>query len=89
METNAKSTADESAFPVATHDTEGRTGVIEYGLTKREYFAAMAMQGLMTKDYIKLNLSEQNVYDGWQSVEMVAKLSVLMADALLSALSKQ
>ena len=44
------------------------------GLTKREYLAAKAMQGL---------LSNPN-----QKFEFVAKLAVLHADALLNELSK-
>jgi hypothetical protein len=43
------------------------------GLTKREYFAAMAMQGLMAGD-------------SKDSMEEFAKYSVKMADALLKAL---
>ncbi len=43
------------------------------GLTKREYFAAMAMQGTMTSGY---------------SVNMIAEIAVKMADALLAELEK-
>ena len=44
------------------------------GLTKREYFAAMAMQGLLS------------FYGDGQSFEMTAKESVKTADALLTEL---
>lgn len=47
------------------------------GLTKREYFAAMAMQGLLGNERI-LN-------DG----VVVANTSVLVADALIEALNKE
>ena len=43
---------------------------LQEGLTKREYFAAMAMQG----------------YTGQLDIESTAKWSVEMADALLKAL---
>jgi hypothetical protein len=43
------------------------------GLTKREYFAAMAMQGTMTSSY---------------SVNTIAEIAVKMADALLAELDK-
>ena len=44
------------------------------GLTKREYFAAMALQGLLSEQY-------------WASAECAAKYSVDMADALINALN--
>jgi hypothetical protein len=43
------------------------------GLTKREYFAAMATQGTMTSSY---------------SMNMIAEIAVKMADALLAELEK-
>ena len=61
---------------------------VHYGLTKREYFAAMAMQGLMTKDYMKLHI---DAADGGQAtytnVNMIAEMSITIADALLTQLS--
>ena len=47
-----------------------------YGLTKREYFAGLAMQGLCTLDC-------------FTSAEAIAKTSVRQADALLEALNKE
>lgn len=47
------------------------------GLTKREYFAAMAMQGLIASDV-----------DGAMSHGNCAKIAVLQADALLKELEK-
>ena len=49
-----------------------------YGLTKREYFAAMAMQGMLS--------SENNTLFGY---ETIATHSVKHADALINALNKQ
>lgn len=45
------------------------------GLTKRELFAAMALQGRLSSG-------------GWESVEEVAKDSVFFADALLKELAR-
>jgi hypothetical protein len=47
----------------------------ETGLTKREYFAAMAMQGIAT--------------DASVQFEMAAKIAVEYADALIAALNKE
>lgn len=53
-----------------------------YGLTKREYFAAMAMQGLAA-------VNDKGIFDSIElSVEFGAKLSVKMADALINALNE-
>lgn len=46
------------------------------GLTKREYFAGLAMQGLLTKYTIKTP-SDQSI---------ITKLSIELADELLSEL---
>ena len=51
----------------------------EGGLTKREYFAAMAMQGMFTNEL--LAGSEENVH--------IAKDAVNAADALISALNQE
>jgi NTP pyrophosphatase (non-canonical NTP hydrolase) len=50
------------------------------GLTKREYFAAMAMQGM---------LSNNNDGNNDWSYEIIGKHSVLAADALIKALNQQ
>lgn len=49
-----------------------------YGLTKREYFAAMAMQGILGNPYMK-NYPKNKI----------AEESVAMADALINALNEQ
>lgn len=48
----------------------------QYGLTKREYFAALAMQGIVSTDLA-------------DTYENFAKASVAMADALIKALNKE
>lgn len=71
--TKAQQMGEEEAFPVPA-DAE------HYGLTKREYFAAMAMQGL---------LSHRTVPTG-NEVEYfrkVASQAAVAADGLLEALN--
>ena len=46
-------------------------------LTKREYFAAMAMQGLMS-----------NSQNASRTIEKIAALAVMSADALMKELAK-
>ena len=62
---------NESAFP--SHGTMGE--VAYQGVTKREYFAAMAMQAMANNNSI--------------TVETVAAWSVQYADALLAELAKE
>lgn len=55
------------------------------GLTKREYFAAMAMQGLFANpEYVKVlrNISEPGRH------QSIAETSVAAADALITSLNK-
>lgn len=51
------------------------------GLTKREYFAAMAMQGL-AKHWFEIHDSENNAV----GINATVNLAVLMADELLKQL---
>lgn len=77
---------DIPAFPVqVTHRDDGiivgiqtgNTSGFEMGLTKREYFAAMAMQGLLANK--KTDLSGLR-----GSYDTVAKDAVMFADELLN-----
>ncbi|MEO0537671.1 MAG: hypothetical protein AAF215_27890 [Cyanobacteria bacterium P01_A01_bin.123] len=65
---------DANAFPI--FEASGRYNPLEAGLTKREYFAAMAMQGILGSDV-----------EGTCSYEAFAKSSVKQADALIAALN--
>lgn len=67
---NNKTEPNEPAFACASD-----TGHQE-GLTKREYFAAMAMQGIISNP----------IHDQYKST--VAEVSVKMADELIKALNK-
>jgi hypothetical protein len=60
---------------------DGSEFVNHLGLTKREYFAALAMQGMMTS---------QDENGTWRhDIKQCAKNSVLMADVLLAELDKK
>ena len=73
-----KTYPNDSAFTkTATYNpnTLNHNGDDAYGLTKREYFAAMAMQGFVSKY-------------GTDYLEECAKDSVKQADALIKALNE-
>lgn len=67
--------ANKSAFPFVTTEFG-----FEEGVTKREYFAALAMQGFCAAGYGEFMKTHE---------EHIAKLSVCQADALINALNKQ
>ena len=55
----------------------------DYGLTKREYFAAMAMQGLMA-------VQNKGETKSWgELLQRGAEISVQAADALIEQLNEQ
>jgi hypothetical protein len=63
---------NESAFPIIAEDY-----IIDGGLTKREYFAAMALQGIIAnKDGLDIK------------IERIVESAVDTADALIEELSK-
>lgn len=69
--------ANKPAFPVVTESgLLGSSDVAAAGLTKREYFAAMAMCGRIS-------------YYGAGDYELCAKYAVAHADALLAALERK
>jgi hypothetical protein len=79
--------SNDPAFPLNSESAQcfALTGVYQthYGLTKREYFAAMAMQGILAGHY--------KYFEGNDDVsvpDMVAKYAVKYADALLDELNK-
>ena len=39
------------AFPVTPTDNSGQIGPTEYGLTKREWLAGMALQGILARSF--------------------------------------
>lgn len=77
--------ASDSAAPTQELDREsGEFSHITGGLTKRELFAAMAMQGLCV---IAIPGSHNSDVPIWNSVR--AKQAVSMADALIKELNEE
>lgn len=81
---NEKDSGKQPAFPTdhVITDSFGNVEGIESkrwsGMTKREYFAAMAMQG-----YCANEMTNEKDYD------IVAKMAISQADALLHQLNNQ
>lgn len=69
-----KITGNEPISPISPTDYN-QSGT---GLTKREYFAAMAMQGLW----------QSTTDQCYEDYERIAEMSVKQADALIEALNK-
>lgn len=55
------------------------------GLTKREYFAAMAMQGFIANS----QTLDELAHHGLDPNEACAKVAIMQADALIAELEKQ
>lgn len=72
--------AEQMAFPIQVSEIMGGLNP-EKGLTKRELFAAMAMQGMCT------STPADTPADTWD-MESLATSAVEAADALLAALAK-
>jgi len=68
---------NEPAFP-----NDGNHQFSDKGITKREYFAARAMQGLLASPYCHDLTNNINLPD----LSMIAEQAVAYADALLKAL---
>lgn len=66
------------AFP-HTYDS-GIGTITQFGLTKREYFAGLAMQGVCANRW--------SMETGYYSIEELAEKAVQQADALLKSLEK-
>lgn len=58
------------------------------GLTKREYFAACAMQGLLSSDTALATIDKQNT-STFTAAEILAVCAVLGADELIKALNRK
>jgi len=74
-----KTQANDAAFsrPAFHHEHTGTLHDAQEGLTKREYFAAKAMQGFIA-------VAEKD-----DSAQIIATASVVIADALIAALNRE
>jgi hypothetical protein len=79
-----KTQANDAAFsrPAFHHEHTGTLHDAQEGLTKREYFAAMAMQAIVSNSNSHRLFGVDNMFD-------IAKGAVNMADALIEELNKQ
>lgn len=59
------------------------------GLSKREYFAALAMQGLIAQANNNSFNDRYTVNDGWIHPDTIATCAVEIADALIEQLNKE
>lgn len=71
--------SSDSAAPIVIPDG-GDIDLAHYGLTKREYFAALAMQGLCANSSFTWAINQD-------PQEEIAALAVAHADALIAALN--
>jgi hypothetical protein len=77
--------ANEPAFPLdATEWIQGEKGKMPcYGITKREYFAAKAMEGMNANPELMEVITSQSIKDG-TAFQKMARKSFEIADAMLA-----
>lgn len=73
--------ANQPAFPVFLQEGFSINSHIDAGITKREYFAAMAMQGILANYY------NHGGGDYFVSISLVATDAVSIADAVIDKLN--
>lgn len=71
-------TGNEPSMPIFLQDGLTNNSHVDLGLTIRQHFAVMAMQGMCTN----------SILPHW-SGEMIAEYAVKYADALITELNKQ
>lgn len=72
------------AFPI--FDANGEFHNDQFGLSKREYFAGLAMQGLLANP---IHAERLKVNDYWMDTETISKIALEAADALLTQLENK
>lgn len=75
---------NDNAFPVIAWEQYGQKWEYQQGLTKREYFAAMAMQGFLSS----IDWCADNAVANESHAKITAKVSIQYADALINELNK-
>jgi hypothetical protein len=78
---------NEPAFPIPASDLTGSYDAAQ-GLTKREHFAAMAMQSMCAGPGAEMVASRDGRYDETNWKEIVAMNAVEFADALIAELNR-
>lgn len=79
--TYKETNADDSAYGYGFCTADGSSVMHESGLTKREYFAAMALQGLLANDWAEYRSKDEGC-------GMISAAAVNYADALIEQLNK-
>jgi hypothetical protein len=79
--------AQNAAFPYITANSEGQTCEHECGLTKREYFVAKVIQGLLANSEL-LKTAPYNFKIESEVIKSYAKDAVMIADELLKQLEQ-
>jgi hypothetical protein len=82
---NANLPAMPSDFEYHDQQTGDRKHEMNSGLTKREHFAAMAMQGELASQSVETGEYHHDPCDE-SNFDLMAKRSLMAADALLAAL---
>lgn len=84
--------SEQSAFPVTPDNLETQNP-LGGGLTKREYFAGLAMQGILANEQLREKLIADTKNDkNYGKIELdncIAKEAILQADALLKKLESK
>ena len=74
------------AFPVTPTDRSGQIGPTEYGLTKREWYAGMALQGYLSNPTsFGPPVPEADKYNPRLVADVSANFAYMLADAMLRA----
>lgn len=80
--------ANEPAFPLKLKEGEKYSGMSNIdGLSKREYFAGLAMQSAISDVHVQFWMKTDSRYNGENFAEVVAVNSCEFADALLKQLN--
>jgi len=80
-----KTYPNDTAHPVIHQNQDGTIQYdVNFGLTKREHFAAMAMQGMASSDYWSENFSDKKI----EYLQKAMEIAVKTADELINQLNK-
>jgi hypothetical protein len=75
--------------PINPLETDMSKDAIHIGLTKREYFAAMAMQGILSGFHTLQPENESQAFKMASVLQGIANMAVRRADDLIQALNEQ
>jgi hypothetical protein len=78
----------EEEVPLAGQDRAVKVQFHSNGMTLREYYAGLAMQGLLANKYVRPNIADINPTPRPENAQLM-QVAVQMADALIAELEKQ